>query len=111
MLVLPYVILVSVGIVLIQNIEGCSKSGAGNESEETCLGYEALFASVLAVTMICLFCCCFVGCRDREYGSSVERAPMLATEAPPPAMVYAEARAPPDVKTASAAISGPDKYA
>lgn len=36
--------------------------------------------------------------RDREYGSSVERAPMLATEAPPPAMVYAEARAPPDVK-------------
>ncbi|CAM9183684.1 unnamed protein product [Ectocarpus sp. 8 AP-2014] len=97
-LLLPYVILVTIGVLVIQYaLPWCTTETPGGREttdESECTGYEAAWALVLAIVMGIIFCCCFCGVR-KEDGTQAEQAPILATEAPPPAQAYAVEASPP----------------
>eukprot|EP00752_Nemacystus_decipiens_P003732 g3438.t1 len=112
-LLIPYIILATLGVVLIQYaFSWCTTDtpDGSQTDEDECAGYEALWAIGLAIVMGVLFCCCF--CRRREEGTAAEHTPILASEAPPPppARAYAvDASAPYETKTPVTVSSYADK--
>ncbi|CAM9343020.1 unnamed protein product, partial [Ectocarpus sp. 12 AP-2014] len=67
-LLIPYVILVTIGVLVIQYaLPWCTTETAGGREttdESECAGYEAAWALVLAIAMGIIFCCCFCGVRS-----------------------------------------------
>ncbi|CAM9246425.1 unnamed protein product [Discosporangium mesarthrocarpum] len=92
-LVIPYLILVSVGITLIQDF-GCSTQSNGRTEQSLCDGYEAMYAIGLLIVLSLCFCAIFAHERDTDYqtgaGTHAEAMPILGEDPHP--VTYAEAQ-------------------
>ncbi|CAB1106895.1 unnamed protein product [Ectocarpus sp. CCAP 1310/34] len=85
-----FVIVVTVGIMLIESLEECSTSTSDSENSN-CIAYEVGLAVGAGVVVLCCCCCCMRPSEEGYQpidGSASERQYMLATEAPLPQYVH-----------------------